>query len=674
MGVDLSKVTEDNLEEYIDHLSPDDIQKLSAKFSAPRAATKPPVPAGPIPPYNGPKQHGGTGEKEVPLTKRDQALMDAGYSRVINGGTYPDFSMGQSAPELVAAGAGKTLTDIGAGIGNKLGALGAMFQDPKDKAITMAAQNSDKLEKQATDDLLMRNPAAQLGSVLPAVGVAAASPPAAGAQMARQFALSALPSPEQKTTGPLSEFAGSTLKGSTDALLAGFGAKAVQGLGKASNAAVGRFTPEGTDALGYADALQRATAVGGQLGERPPLGYLAPQSVPGQLYRTNTDYAPFVKREADILRDRMAKTEQIPSTTQGVTEPRTVPFGQLQDDLTAAVQEQYSRAGKLYEAVDDTVIKQGLGNIEPQRFYNQIAKVNTQHTIAGPRGTPRNNILQELVDYSPGAFDWLTNLGPQASKRYVNQTIQDGVLPSNYHEMRVAINKALNKATRKAASDNGTMEDKVARDELRQLKVSLDADAEAWAAKNAGNAEAMGQYKHATDYFRENLAPAVIENPLARKLTSKNRPFNNGQQVLSAVTGNAGTEAADLLRPTMLNPRALDTMEVLRGPQPHYADPIVSALKSGVLPGATGANLLEAGVRMAAPGRGGVLMSAPLSTIGTMLSGLPNMRAPWMQKLYFGKSPTGLGGRLGVAGAQGLEEIPQRGLDALTSQRRPGQP
>jgi hypothetical protein len=254
------------------------------------------------------------------------------------------------------------------------------------------------------------------------------------------------------------------------------------------------------------------------------------------------DYSTLVNEQAEALYKAITK-----DTPYGVPELGS----KYLDELKQAVANRYAAGKQMYRAVDDIVSAKGLGKFMPGYTANVVTNVrNPGHSLAS----------EELAKYG---FDVPSMAGMKAQ--------QLAKLPlsfENFNTMRVATNKAwgnLNRQIENAtyAGNTPTAEIKAARDYLNQLRTALDNDAERWAAQNAGNREAVNAFKDATKYWKEQVVPTVVENPFARKVSSKQRGFTTGERATSLSLSTPNIPLVDRLLPTMSR-RGEDMTEILR--------------------------------------------------------------------------------------------------------------
>jgi len=500
---------------------------------------------------------------------------------------YEDTAQGMNPVELGLAGIGSEINAVGQGLKEK-GQLAFTPSGPEyDELLKQVA--SDRAERNRLDSQLLSNPAAAAGKLLGQIGVAAAAPARLPAQMALEAALGSSKAGGGKPTGLANELMNSGLSGGTSALTMGAVGKGVEGVGKVLGAATGDLTAEGLRALQTKKAAER-------------LG-LPPTSV-GQLYPTS--------KAADVekaLPGYGARTvEQAKSLRTALDRPTVLPEGEVSDVGRAYVDElgqaganRMQLASDKYKAVDRFVEEQGLGGITP--LYSARAITNTNN----PGYDVATNLLGRY------GFDAAATRGATAKELAAVPLAFE-----NIHTMRVATNKALNAIRRGISSAEAQgasipAENAAAEKYLRDFKTALDSDAEAWAARHAGNKEALDKYKDATEYFKTVAAPTVLDNKLARKAMSSTRGFPSGGAGLRAATGTEGTHSVDLLYPTMTQ-RGQDMTDVLR----NLPDVRATALSQDLAVPRSGSGVLR--LAQAAAGH-------PLATAETAISRIPGLKA-----------------------------------------------
>jgi len=448
-----------------------------------------------------------------------------------------DTSLGMSGLQLGLAGIGSDLTDIYQGLKEK----GQMAFSPEGQAgqDLMTKIQADRAEREGINKQLFSNPEAQAGRFLGQAATAAASPARIPAQMALEGALSFARPGSEKPTSIGGELLNSLLRGSIGAGTMGAVGKGIQGVGKVAGAGMGRYTPEGEIAM-------RTKAAGERLGLPPTsLGQLYPTSPMASVEKALPGYGERVSGQAKELRNVLDRPLQLP-------EGEVPDVGRAYvDELAEAAQQRVNQGAQKYKAVDEHIAANNLGAFKPMYTARSITNTNN----------PGYEVASELLGRY--GFDAAATKGAKASDLAKVDLSFD-----NFHTMRTAANKALNTLNRgiDTAERMGTSipaENRAARKYLQDFKTALDSDAEAWAAKHAGNNEALNLYKDATKYYREVVAPTVLDNPIARKSMSHGRGFKTGQEGLSAATSNAGIPMVDRLYPTMSR-RGQDMTDVLR--------------------------------------------------------------------------------------------------------------
>lgn len=445
-----------------------------------------------------------------------------------------DTTYGMSGPELFGAGLGGEMNEIVEGLKEK----GQLLVAPEGAAgdALRSKISADRASRKGTMEQLYQNPSAVAGQLTGKILPAVAAPARLGAQMALGMGTEFAKPGNTTVKGLPSELLGSAAHAGVEgATLYGFG-KALELGGKALNAARGRYTPMGEEAMKTNSAVERLT------GKSPTIGMLDRQSPIGKIEEALPGHAERIQELADALGKATGKDLVLP---EGVV---TQKGGAYADELLASVKNRLDLGGKKYAAVDDYITANRLDPILPKYSANTITATNNK-------------------GYST-AVDILGRYGFDAASVAGMSAKQLGSLPlamSHMHEMRVAANRALNFLNRakEAPSGVGNAEIAAAHKFVKNFKTAIDSDIEQWAKRNAGNAEAMKLYKEATDYWRDVVGTTVSNNPLAKRLLSKTRGFASPQDAAIAATSNRNISEVDLLRPTM-SPRGEDMTLALR--------------------------------------------------------------------------------------------------------------
>jgi len=559
----------------------------------------------------------------------------AAKSRQVIEDSKPDMSYGMSPIQLGLAGAGSDLNELYQGIKEK-GQLAFAPEGQAGKDLVSQIQ-ADRADRKHINEQLFSNPSANAGRFASQAITAAAAPARLPAQMALEGALSFIKPGSEKPTSIGGELVNSLLQGGIGAGSVGAIGKGIQSLGKIGGASISRFTPEGQQAVSTKEAAQR-------LGLPPTsLGQLYPTSPMASVEKALPGYGERVTSQAKELKNVLDR-------------PIVLPEGEVSDvgrayvdELATAAQQRMAQGAQKYKAVDEHIAANGLGGFKP--MYTARAITNTNN--------PGYEVASDLL--SRYGFDAASTKGAKASDLAKVDLTFD-----NFHTMRTAANKALNTLNRgiETAERMGTSipaENRAARKYLQDFKTSLDSDAEAWATKHASNDEALNLYKDATKYYRDVVAPTVLDNPIARKSMSQARGFKTGQEGLSASTSNAGIPMVDRLYPTMTR-RGQDMTDVLR----NLPDVRSTALSRDMQVPETRGGLMQ--VLRAATGH-------PLTAAETVASRLPGVRgvseSNWANKLVgaedvlSGKNPSTVPPLLALQqkGIQGLveRELPKQG-------------
>lgn len=498
-----------------------------------------------------------------------------------------DTSYGFSGTELVLAGIGSNLSDMYHGGKEK---LQLMFSPEGPAGDTLRKEiASNRQDRSRINEQLMQNPEAVFGDFLGKVITAAAAPARLPAQMALEGVSEFLKPGTTKETGIAGELANSALRGGIGAGTEGIVGHGMNGLGKLGGAMLGRFTPEGQTAL-------RTKLAASRLGlPKTSLGQLYPGSSIDTVEKALPGYGERVVSQAKKLREVLDKPIDLPEGKVSDV------GGAYVEELANAAKTRLDLGSQKYKAVDEYINANGLGAFMPQY---------TARTVTNVRN-PGYEVASDLL--TRYGFDITATRGAKAQ-----DLAKVPLAFENFHTMRTAANKALNTLNRgiENAERMGTSipaENRAARKYLTDLKTALDNDAEAWAAKHVDNKEALGLYKDATKYYREVVAPTVLDNYVARKATSQNRGFKNGMEGLQSATNISNIPLVDLLQPTMSR-RGADMTDVLR----NLGDVRSTALAKDMKAPNTG------------DGVGQVIRAAwgqPVAAVETAISRLPGLRS-----------------------------------------------
>jgi hypothetical protein len=502
-----------------------------------------------------------------------------------------DKTQGMNAFQLALAGAGADLNEMIQGVKEK--AHLAFLPDNYNEAQDVKNRiNADRASRREINEALYSDPAAVAGRFAGQAITAAATPARLPAQVA-MAAAQGFAKPGAPTVNNIGgELAGSAGHAAADAAaMYGIG-KGVDLLGKSAGAVAGKYTDEGAAAMKVKDAAER-------------LG-LPPTSI-GQLYPHST--AATIERGAPGMGYSRRTYDQAKALSERLDRPLQTPEGSVQDvgrayvdELANAAKARQTLGADKYRAVDEFVEANGLGSFMPT--YTSRAATN----INNPGYEVASNLLGRY------GFDVGSMAGMKASDL--------GKIPlsfENFHQMRVAVNKALNTIDRGVATAErmGTsipVENKSARQYLSDLKTALDSDAESWATKHSGNKDALALYKDATAYYRDVVAPTVLENPIARKAMSGARGFKSGREGLAASQSEAGVPFVARLEPTMTQ-EGRDLTAVLQG-LPDVRRTVLS--QDMKVPVPEGGGLFQAGK---------AALGHPLTAAEMAISRIPGLRA-----------------------------------------------
>lgn len=520
---------------------------------------------------------------------QDQVLVPAiaaAQERTAAEATRPDYTQGMSPLELGLAGIGSDINELYQGIKEK-GQL-AFAPPGKAGADTVARIQADRAERNRINEQLMSNPEAIAGQFAGSAITAAAAPARVPAQIALEASKAFLAPGSEKPTSLAGELMGSLARSGVAAGTAGVAGKALGALGRTGGATLGKFTPEGEVAMRTKAAAQRLGLPSTSLGQ------LYPSSSTASIEKALPGYGERVIDQAKALREALDKPIRVPEGDIPNVGAAYV------DELANATSARMAQGTDKYKLVDQYVAANNLGSLMPSSSSRVIAS----------QGDPGYEVGSSLLERY--GYDLSNTRGvPSKQLATIPLTFEE------FHKARVATNKALNTldrgmATAEKMGASIPAENRAAKNYLTQLKNSLDRDAETWAQKHSGNREALELYKDATQYYRDVVAPTVLDNPIARKATSKSRGFKSGQEGLSAVTSSAGIPMVDRLYPTMTR-RGQDMTDVLR----NLSDVRATALSKDLQAPETRQGVLQ--VLRAATGH-------PVTAVETVTSRVPGMR------------------------------------------------
>ncbi len=428
--------------------------------------------------------------------------------------------------------------------------LELMFPGKGNEEATRARIGADRSERRRHLQALEATPAGQFGSLVGMGAMTLPFGPAAAPQMAGMGGLGFLGGGPDKPAGAWNEMISSGFRGATDAAATGLAVKGMEGLGRSVNAARGRYTPRGEEALALDAAASR-------LGVTPKLtvGQLDPTSPSGVVERNLPGYGQRVQQQADSLQGSLDGVRTVPDPAGG-TAQQVVPGGKLAEAAQEAIKARQFQAKQMYSEVDQFAQANGLSPIDPNYTINTLGALNKQLTPAGKSPTGNNLAFNLLDHYDPDAFTWLKKAGsPKAART-------NGVSMAEYHDARVAVGKAISSLDRVPPA-NRTADQMDAYKGLLDLKTALDSDVERWAKQNAKNTEALGLYNRAKDFYSTTVADATM-NPLARKFMSKSRGFQSPEEMYNAVLNPNNATHVDRMLPTASS-EGTDLISTFRG-------------------------------------------------------------------------------------------------------------
>jgi hypothetical protein len=452
----------------------------------------------------------------------------------------------------------------------------------------IAEIGNERAQRRGALRQLRETPAGQVGSFGAEVIPYAIAPATIPAQMATAGGLGFLRGGPDRPRGIGQELATSALEGGIDAATTGLSLKGLDYVGRGLNAARGKFTPAGQRLLDTDTAAQRA----GLTGElRPTIGQLDASSPIGNMERNMASYPGRVQRQAEKLKESLDATRQVPVPGGGMAE-QVVPGGNLSQELKASIGERYKQARDMYQAVDDLALQKGVGNVTP--IYSVPQLLSMQKKAVG--GDEAAELAVNLVNnYDDKALTWIGDaLQKGASQKDIKAA---GIPMTTYHDMRVAVNKAIGSLDRVQPA-NKTAAQSRAQQLLQDLRSGLDNEVERWASTNSGTREVVDQYKRAKQFYSDVVAPAVVQNPFARKVGSRNRPFNSAEELYGAIHNPRNQELIERLEPTMSGdtrammatlkdlPEVAQTLATRQAPQMRGTGPLSLAMAAAAHPGA----------------------------------------------------------------------------------------
>ena len=516
----------------------------------------------------------------------------------------PDNTMGMGGVQLGLAGAGGELNELLQGAREK--AQLAFLPDNYNEAQDVKNRiNAERAERRAVMGKLYSNPEAVAGRFAAQMVPAIAAPARLPAQVGLAATTGFMKPGAEKVTGIGGELSGSAAHGLTDAAsMYGVG-KGMQLLGKGAGAAMGRYTEEGEKALATKDAAARLGLPPTSLGQLYPHSSMAPieRGAPGMGYSDRTyQQAKTLGRE---ISGEKAGVEQLGS--------------KYVDDLRAAANERLRLASDKYAAVDKYVADEGL---------QPMSLMYTARTATATNSPGYEGAAALLSDYGFPIAEMAGMKAKDLSSLPVSFV--------NFHESRIAVNKALNKVNRDVAREGSkaTRDLRDTQSYLRDLKTALDSDLERWGKQASGNKEAAKLFNDANAYYRDVAAPTVLDNRLARKAMSKYSGFESPRQALGATQTDLGRPMVDLLVPTMPQ-RGKDVTTVLQN-LPDIRRTLLS--QDLAVPVPEGGGLLQASK---------AVLGHPLTAAEMAIS-----RAPGLRQLSESRAMTRL------LGAQNLAEQP----------------
>jgi hypothetical protein len=498
---------------------------------------------------------------------------------------------------------------------------------------TRAGIAADRTQRRGALEQLKQTPAGQFGAfageVLPYVNPLA--PTTVPAQMGIASGIGFLRGGPDKPKDLVNELSTSGVNAVVEGATTGAVAKGAQYLGKAANAARGNYSAEGQALMSADEAAQRLGLTGDL---RPGIGQLDPNSKAGIIERGLPSYAKRVEQQASRIADELSTTRQTPGVTPGTTVDQNVPGGVLKDELTAAIRERMSQANAKYDAVDTFAAANNVAPISPIFSVPNLSRLH-RNVVKGDEASQL--ALRMVQNYDDEALKWYGN--SVANGMNQQQIKAAGISTKEYHNTRVAVNKAFSTLQRVNPANKTDIQSR-AEDILKKLRDSLDDEAETWAKRNAGQREVMDAYNEAKQFYRETVAPAILENPYARKVTTKRTPWPGARDMYAATISPKNEELVDRLLPTM-GSMGQDIVRTLRG-----LPDVASTLATGKVPSVTSQpGILDIGK---------AAVSAPLSAIAELAPVGALSRSTAAKRLYSAedmlKHP-GLGRAL-AAGAQ----------------------
>lgn len=585
------------------------------------------------------------GQGAAQLARRNAAAAE--LARMQEGAPPIAEQIEPSAWKRALAGMGGAMLDPLAGAAEKIRM--AFPGEGETGKQTFADVGAERTARRGALSQLRETPAGQAGAFVGEVAPYMAAPASIPAQMGMAGGIGFMRGGADKPSGIGSELMTSGLNAAVESGTTGAVMKGLQLAGKGVNAARGRYSNEGQKLMDLDAAAQRV----GLTGElRPGIGQLDPNSPAGIMERNMPSYSKRVEQQAAKIAEELTSQRQTPGVKPGSTVTQDIPGGKLTDELTQAINTRMTQGADKYKAVDDLAAANGVGNITPIYSVPQLSRLQKN----AAKGDEASLLAVNMVgDYDQYALSWLGNqLASGATQAQIKAA---GIPVSEYHMTRVAVNKALNNLQRvNPANKTGTQMQ--AQRMLTDLRDGLDNEAEAWAKQNAGQREVIDAYNSAKQFYRETVAPAILDNPFARKVTSRRTPFKTAEELYGAMQAPGNQELIDRLVPTM-GPIGRDIETTLRG-----LPDVGRTLARREAPPATSRGGLEALARTG--------LGHPMTALAEMAPGLGWVgRTTPAKRLYAAQDPLSqpLSARATVAGSQYLQDDPASKVRKILSQR-----
>lgn len=438
-----------------------------------------------------------------------------------------DNTMGMSGPQLAAAGFAKSFLD-------------PFYHGPKELAQTMFRKgqgdldqlNKEKAERQEIDKKLMSNWPANMGYV---GGKAAASlvVPARIAPQVGYAALDAAMSPtQQDVTGTGSLLGSRAYQGLEGGAAQAAVALPIKFLGKSIGIAANRLTPEGQAAMQLDEAARR-------LGVTRNLGSLDASSGVNAFERSLPGYSKTVEKQVGQFSDAARDTVNIPSKSGKSFEIRNLEGEKLRKAIVEGGENLKGIGNSMWNDLDTLVVQNNLPQVSTANSKAAVSDILQRYTPVNKKGPQlnKNPIWARINEYDPEAANALTRI---SSAGKTPAQIPFGEI----HQVQTAVGRAMARAEKDAAAPGASMEDRMARNELRRLYGTLMTDVDSWGSKNPA---AQELYTKAKSFWRDMVVPGAITNKV----------YTKASRGVYGANPRGYMEPSQLYQDVISNPRAI---------------------------------------------------------------------------------------------------------------------